>query len=173
MTRVVSQRWWERDQVGVPTFLVPAMPWADTPQAQRLCYAGKLEDQARRLCISDRRRWRDRRRAAGDARPLPTIAAYRTLIDAALRQSDGRCYLSGRTLAWDRWMRPHAERQLLGAIDRTSYPSFDHEADASSCGFTLRVCAWGLNDAKSDRCLTDFLALCEEVLRHHRPERLR
>jgi hypothetical protein len=163
-------RWWERDNVTVPDFLMAVMnTWPATPAEQILAYATKLDDQAVRLYLSDKRRWRDRRRAAGDPRRLPTISEYRRLIHVALSQCAGRCYLSGHPLAWDLWLIDHSQRQAM-TIDRSSYPSFDHEPDTSIAhGFSLRVCSWAMNNAKSDKSLAAFLQVCEDVLRHHRP----
>lgn len=48
-------------------------------------------------------------------------------------------------------------------------PTVDHVGDGQGSP-DFKICAWKVNDAKSDLTLEEFLALCRNVLQHCRKE---
>lgn len=121
------------------------------------------------------RRWLQRKANAHQRRDAKrglqqvTVAKYREAIHQAVLNSQGRDAYTGEELDWslisqynnnDSKVGKHRYKAEFGLL-----PTVDHiEASANSASFV--ICAWRTNDAKSDLNTTDFLALCEQVLRH-------
>lgn len=100
----------------------------------------------------------------------PSGEAYREAIHSAVLKSAGLDAYTGESLDW----------KLIGQYDnaeskegRSSYknslallPTVDHVGGGE--GFpNFEICGWRTNDTKNDLDLSDFLSVCEAVLRHN------
>lgn len=120
------------------------------------------------------RHWLDRKAQAHFSRDKKrgrtpkSRADYKERIYAAVRESNGRDFYTGRELDWhllSKWSNAEAQ-DGCAAYRRTFWelPSVDHD------GNRFRICSWRMNDAKNDQTIDQFLQLAESV-RKHRKER--
>jgi len=96
-------------------------------------------------------------------------AAYKDAIHAAVVLSAGQDAYTGEQLDWGLISTYRNEESRNG---RHAYkkgfsllPTVDHVATGASAA-SFRICGWRTNDAKSDLSLAEFLALCQNVLKH-------
>jgi len=118
-------------------------------------------------------RWLDRKAAAvarrdrGRRDRRARIVQYRSEIHAAVLRSRGYDAYTGLPLRWDQIsMYDNDASRRGGRVYKKKFgdmPTVDHPGD--SRGKTrFEICAWRVNDAKSDLTLREFLELCREVL---------
>jgi hypothetical protein len=111
-----------------------------------------------------------------------TIARYKGEIHAAVCSSGHLDFYTGETLDWSLVSTYDNESSKSG---RTKYkktlallPTIDHTVDEAGRPKFV-ICAWYVNDAKSDLGIDEFYRLCERVLKHrdegnaHCPPRIR
>ena len=98
-----------------------------------------------------------------------TIARYKAEIHAAVCESEGKDFYTGERLNWS----------LISTYDnaasqngRAKYkktlallPTVDHTTGEDGRPRFV-ICAWYVNDVKSDLTLDDFYQLCEQILKH-------
>ncbi len=112
---------------------------------------------------------RDRRRRDREAR----IAEYRIEIHEAVLRSRGCDAYTGLPLRWDQisLYDNDASRRGGRAYKRKfgNIPTVDHTGDNRNKP-RFKICAWRVNDAKSDLTLKEFLELCRQVLAFAGPD---
>ncbi len=114
---------------------------------------------------ADAHKRRDRQRGFQEV----TATKYRDAIHEAVLCSDGRDTYTGEMLDWTLISQYDNDASKEGRHHYKArfamLPTLDHvEASAHSASFV--ICAWRTNDAKNDLSHSDFLALCEKVLRY-------
>ncbi len=109
---------------------------------------------------------RDRKRSEH----LITGSEYRKLIHRAVCASSGLDFYTGEPLDWEKLSsycndNSKAERASYKA-NLALLPTVDHVMGDDG-RYDFVICAWRTNDAKSDLCHTEFVALCRRVIMHH------
>lgn len=122
------------------------------------------------------RRWLNGRAVAHRARdmkrgnPQTTVEAYRMAIHAAVIASRGIDAYTGRPLRWDLIGTYENEASASGKRGYKQgfgeMSSVDHVGDGLGAPDFL-ICAWRINDAKSDLAYEEFVQLCRDVVTHH------
>ncbi len=106
---------------------------------------------------------RDRKRGNRGAR----VAEYRSAIHAAVLRCKGRDAYTGLPLRWDQLGNYDNAASRRGGREYKKrfedVPTVDHVGDGRGKP-RFEICAWRLNDAKSDLPLSEFLTLCRQVL---------
>ncbi|MBI4027298.1 MAG: hypothetical protein HY360_20095 [Verrucomicrobia bacterium] len=108
---------------------------------------------------------RDRKRKY----PGATQARWKEAIHEAVKRCKGKDDYTGRLLRWD-LLRKYDNKKAKGAGIRykkkfAGLPSVDHYNPLRRQP-DFRICAWFVNDAKSDLTYGEFLNLCRAVLKH-------
>jgi len=98
-----------------------------------------------------------------------TIAHYKTEIHAAVCSSGHLDFYTGEPLDWSLVSTYNNESSRSGRGKyKTTFallPTVDHTVDELGRPKFV-ICAWYVNDAKSDLSLDEFYRLCERVLEH-------
>lgn len=164
--RTSHLRWYLQlpEPFAVPSWIAAAYQAAGIPQGEHLHrYGTKVERQARRLWLTDSRRW-------ADIHPSFGRVHYRTLVHDAILRSSGVDSYTGQSLRWDLWARDYEQTQHAEVMisHRHEYPSFDHEHRivGGLRTFVLHLCAFSTNDMKGDRSREEFINWCRRVVSH-------
>jgi hypothetical protein len=113
---------------------------------------------------------RDREKATRNRR-YPTNTLYAQMIHSAVLDSKGRDFYTGEPLDWSlisKWDNASANRgkgQHKKAF--ALLPTVDHTEDEQGT-LIFVICAYYVNDAKSNLTLKEFYQLCERVLEHRK-----
>jgi hypothetical protein len=136
--------------------------------AMPLFLRGRIEQQAYSRWLArkvDAHVKRDRKRSVHSI----TGSEYRKLIHRAVCASNGDDFYTGEPLDWEK-LSSYCNDDSKAA--RSSYkagfallPTVDHVLREDG-RYDFVICAWRTNDAKSDLCHSDFLALCRRVVMH-------
>lgn len=109
---------------------------------------------------------RDRRRGNATA----VGESYREAIHLAVVESAGRDAYTGETLDWKLISQyDNDESKENGRHYKRGFaflPTVDHVGDGMGAA-NFKICGWRTNDAKNDLELSEFLLVCESVLKHH------
>jgi hypothetical protein len=109
---------------------------------------------------------RDRRR--GNASAIG--AAYREAIHGAVLESAGRDAYTGEVLDWKLISQyDNDESKENGRHYKKGFallPTVDHVGDGMGPA-NFKICGWRTNDAKNDLDLSEFISVCQKVLRHN------
>jgi hypothetical protein len=116
---------------------------------------------------------RDRGKATRNRR-YPTHTLYAQMIHSAVLDSEGMDSYTGEPLDWSlisRW--DNASAKIGKAQHKKTFallPTVDHTEDEQGTLF-FAICAYYVNDAKSNLTLNEFYHLCESVLEHRERKR--
>jgi len=98
-----------------------------------------------------------------------TIAQYKAQIHSAVCFSGHLDYYTGEPLDWKLVSTYDNESSKAGSVHYKKslalLPTIDHTVDEQGRP-TFVICAWYVNDAKSDLSIEDFYRLCELVLKY-------
>ncbi|MDO9226469.1 MAG: hypothetical protein Q8M09_19760 [Pseudomonadota bacterium] len=108
---------------------------------------------------------RDRRRGNVSA----TNAAYKQAIHAAVLDCAGRDSYTGDWLQWERISQyDNDESKEQGRHYKKGLallPTVDHVGDGTGAADFV-ICGWRTNDTKNDLSLSEFISVCQAVLKH-------
>lgn len=96
-------------------------------------------------------------------------AEYKFAIHGAVQQSVGKDAYTGHPLDWS-LISAYDNQAAKGAGRKykrqfANLPTVDHIGDGLGSP-DFKICAWKVNDAKSDLSIKEFLALCHDVINH-------
>lgn len=107
---------------------------------------------------------RDRKRGNASA----TIEAYKMAMHQAVCDSNGIDAYTHEKLAWNLLSKYDNEESRQGKRGYKAkfalLPTVDHVGDGLGTA-NFKICAWRTNDAKGDLSLSEFVELCERILK--------
>lgn len=96
--------------------------------------------------------------------------SYRKAIHTAVIESAGLDAYTGEALDWSLISQyDNEESKKNGRHYKRGFaflPTVDHVGDGTGPA-NFKICGWRTNDAKNDIELSEFLLVCEAVLKHH------
>mgnify|MGYP001286553180 FL=1 len=96
--------------------------------------------------------------------------SYREAMHLAVIESAGLDAYTGEVLDWNLISQyNNDESKENGRHYKRGFallPTVDHVGDGTGPA-NFKICGWRTNDAKNDLELTEFLLVCESVLKHH------
>lgn len=102
--------------------------------------------------------------------PGATQTSWKEAIHNAVLRSGGKDEYTGHPLRWDLLRTYNNAKAKSGGVaykkEFANLPSVDH-FDPSKHSPDFRICAWAVNDSKSDLTIEEYLALCTTVLAYH------
>lgn len=109
---------------------------------------------------------RDRKRVAWTV----TVSAYKKAIHDAVTSSGGLDFYTGEALNWGQISTyDNAASKAGRSVYKAGFallPSVDHVSGEGE-GYDFVICGWRTNDSKHDMSLSEFVALCRRVVKHH------
>ena len=109
---------------------------------------------------------RDRKR--GNATAIGE--SYREAIHSAVVESAGLDAHTGEVLHWNLISQYDNDKSKQGGRhykhEFALLPTVDHVGDDTGAA-NFKICGWRTNDAKNDLDVSEFLSVCEAVLKHH------
>ena len=109
-----------------------------------------------------------RDRARGNK--MAECAEYRFAIHGAVQESAGKDAYTGHSLDWS-LISAYDNQAAKGAGRKykrrfANLPTVDHVGNGLGSP-DFKICAWKVNDAKSDLSLHEFITLCHDIINHH------
>ena len=128
---------------------------------------GKIDPKRYAKWLDRKARTHVRRdRAKGNKRA--SISVYKEAIQCAVVFSIGRDAYTNELLRWDLISRyDNLKSKAIKREYKHRYallPTVDHEGHGAKTT-KFKICAWRTNDAKNDLLLSDFVKLCQMVLK--------
>ncbi len=109
---------------------------------------------------------RDRKK--GDTKSTPE--EYRVAIQKAVCESKGLDAYTGEHMHWNLISTFNNDEAKKGKSEYKKrfkdMPTVDHEEGFQS-KLKFKICAWAVNDAKSDLSLKDFVELCKQIIKYN------
>lgn len=109
---------------------------------------------------------RDRKRNRNDS---CTVALYKAAIHRAVCDGGERDFYTGEVLDWklvSKWENAASkEGRVKYKKQFALLPTLDHSLDEKGEPKFV-ICSWRVNDAKNDLTITEFVELCEAILKY-------
>jgi len=105
--------------------------------------------------------------------PNTTRACYKKAIHEAVKKSEGKDAYTGKKLNWKllgRYRNEKAKKE--GKQKFKELPTVDHYSPKSG-KLDFRICAWYVNDCKSDLTFKELLDFCKAILKYEKHHRRR